>query len=72
MGQGQEVRDREQVEAWGGEAAAKVEAAVVKAVEVVLPRVRAVIVSAPTVVQKRPIKLGHPATSNYVPNVGRL
>ena len=61
MEQGQEAKDREQVEAWEG--------AVPRAAEEVLVQVPVAVVSAPTAGKEHHTNWGRPAMSNDAPSV---
>jgi hypothetical protein len=67
MEQAREAKAQEQAEAWV--AAAKAVEVAAKVAGVVLPQVRVVIASAPTVVKERRIKQGLPVMSSNVLSV---
>ena len=68
IGQDQEVRDLEQVEAWVEAVVVRAKEAVAVAREVVLQQALAVIASAPNVVKEQPMNWGNPVMSRNVLN----
>jgi len=68
IGQDQEVKDLEQVEAWVEAVVVRAKEAVAVAREVVLQQALAVIASAPNVVKEQPMNWGNPVMSRNVLN----